>query len=150
MRDDADRRRLSVIDATCPLVTKVHIEVIRYAQEGYSIILIGHQNHDEVIGTFGEAPDHIHVVSSVEDVDALENVQADRVVYTTQTTLSLDDTQAIVDRLKQRFPAIISPAEFGHLLCNAESPDCRQGACRTSRSYSGCGRRKQFEFEPPG
>ena len=110
VRDDADRRRLSVIDATCPLVTKVHIEVVRYAKEGYSIILIGHRNHDEVIGTFGEAPKHIHVVSSVDDVDALENVQPDRVIYATQTTLSLDDAQAIVDRLKQRFPSIISPA----------------------------------------
>jgi len=110
VRDDADRRRLSVIDATCPLVTKVHIEVVRYAKEGYSIILIGHRNHDEVIGTFGEAPNHIHVVSSVDDVDALENVQPERVIYATQTTLSLDDAQAIVDRLKQRFPLIISPA----------------------------------------
>jgi len=110
VREDADRRRLCVIDATCPLVTKVHIEVVRYAKEGYSIILIGHRNHDEVIGTFGEAPHHIHVVSSVEDVDALENVQAERVIYATQTTLSLDDAQAIVDRLKQRFPSIISPA----------------------------------------
>src|SRR6516162_535520 len=110
VRDDADRRKLCVIDATCPLVTKVHIEVVRYAKEGYSIILIGHRNHDEVIGTFGEAPNHIHVVSSVEDVDALENVQPERVIYATQTTLSIDDAQAIVDRLKQRFPSIISPA----------------------------------------
>src|SRR5499427_4708621 len=110
VRDDADRRKLCVIDATCPLVTKVHIEVVRYAKESYSIILIGHRNHDEVIGTFGEAPNHIHVVSSVEDVDALENVQPERVIYATQTTLSLDDAQAIVDRLKQRFPSIISPA----------------------------------------
>src|SRR6516162_4109363 len=107
---EARRRGLRVIDATCPLVTKVHIEVIRYARENYSIILIGHRNHDEVIGTFGEAPNHIHVVSSVEDVDALENVQPERVIYATQTTLSIDDAQAIVDRLKQRFPSIISPA----------------------------------------
>src|SRR2546425_3656618 len=106
---EARKRRLRVIDATCPLVTKVHIEVIRYARENYSIILIGHQNHDEVIGTFGEAPDAIHLVSSVADVDALQNVKPDRVIYATQTTLSLDDTQAIVERLKQRFPKIISP-----------------------------------------
>ena len=107
---EARRRGLRVIDATCPLVTKVHIEVIRYARENYSIILIGHPNHDEVIGTYGEAPDAIHLVSSVADVDALKGVQADRVIYATQTTLSLDDTQAIVERLKQRFPKIISPA----------------------------------------
>ena len=110
VRKDAERRKLRVIDATCPLVTKVHIEVIRYAQEGYNIVLIGHQNHDEVVGTFGEAPEKIHIVSSVEDVDALQLSEPERVIYATQTTLSLDDTQGIVDRLKQRFPSIISPA----------------------------------------
>jgi 4-hydroxy-3-methylbut-2-en-1-yl diphosphate reductase len=110
VRDEARRRRLRIIDATCPLVTKVHIEVVRYARDGYTVILIGHHNHDEVIGTLGEAPGAIHLVTTPADVDALENVREDRVVYTTQTTLSLDDTQAIVDRLKQRFPAIISPA----------------------------------------
>jgi 4-hydroxy-3-methylbut-2-en-1-yl diphosphate reductase len=109
VREDANRRRLRVIDATCPLVTKVHIEVVKYAQEGYSIVLIGHQNHDEVIGTYGEAPDHIHIVSTVADVDNLRVVDPNRVIYATQTTLSLDDTQEIVERLKERFPAIISP-----------------------------------------
>ena len=109
VREDANRRRLRVIDATCPLVTKVHIEVVKYAQEGYSIVLIGHHNHDEVIGTYGEAPDHIHIVSTVADVDELSVVDPNRVIYATQTTLSLDDTQAIVERLKERFPAIISP-----------------------------------------
>src|SRR5262245_7432675 len=109
VRVEAERRGLRVIDATCPLVTKVHVEVIRYAREGYSIILIGHRNHDEVIGTFGEAPESIHLVSSVEEVDDLENVRPDRVIYATQTTLSLDDTRAIVERLQKRFPAIISP-----------------------------------------
>jgi 4-hydroxy-3-methylbut-2-enyl diphosphate reductase len=127
VRGDAQRRKLQVIDATCPLVTKVHIEVIRYARENYSIIMIGHQNHDEVIGTYGEAPDHIHVVSSVADVDALQNVQPDRVIYATQTTLSLDDTQAIVERLKQRFPAIISPASSD--ICYATQN--RQAAVKT-------------------
>jgi 4-hydroxy-3-methylbut-2-enyl diphosphate reductase len=127
VRVDADRRRLQVIDATCPLVTKVHIEVIRYARENYSIIMIGHQNHDEVIGTFGEAPEHIHVVSSVSDVDALQDVNPDRVIYATQTTLSLDDTQAIVERLKQRFPAIISPASSD--ICYATQN--RQAAVKT-------------------
>jgi len=108
--EKARNRKLRVIDATCPLVTKVHIEVIRYARENYSIILIGHRNHDEVIGTYGEAPDSIHLVSSVDDVEMLAGVQPDRVIYATQTTLSLDDTQAIVERLKQRFPKIISPS----------------------------------------
>jgi len=109
VRERARERQLRIIDATCPLVTKVHLEVIRYAREGYSIILIGHRNHDEVIGTLGEAPGSIHLVSTLADVDALENVQPDRVVYTTQTTLSLDDTSAIVERLQQRFPKIIAP-----------------------------------------
>ena len=110
VREQARHRRLRVIDATCPLVAKVHLEVVRYARENYSVILIGHQNHDEVIGTLGEAPGNIHLVSCVADVDALRNVQPERVVYTTQTTLSLDDTAAIVERLKERFPAIVSPA----------------------------------------
>jgi 4-hydroxy-3-methylbut-2-enyl diphosphate reductase len=117
VRQQARTRKLRVIDATCPLVTKVHLEVIRYARENYSIVLVGHNNHDEVIGTFGEAPDSIHIVSELEDVDALTNIQPDRVVYTTQTTLSLDDTQAIVERLKQRFPSIISPP--GSDICYA-------------------------------
>ncbi len=126
VREEAQKRRLRVIDATCPLVTKVHIEVMRYARENYSIILIGHRNHDEVIGTFGEAPDSIHLVSNIEDVDALENVQPDRVIYATQTTLSLDDTRAIVDRLQQRFPSIISPPSSD--ICYATQN--RQGAVK--------------------
>lgn len=127
VRESAEKRKLQVIDATCPLVTKVHIEVIRYARENYSIILIGHRNHDEIIGTFGEAPDHIHVVSNAADVDALEGVQPDRVIYATQTTLSLDDTQTIVERLKQRFPSIISPASSD--ICYATQN--RQTAVKT-------------------
>ena len=110
VREQAKERNLYVIDATCPLVTKVHLEVVRYARENYSIILIGHRNHDEVTGTLGEAPNAMHLVSSVEDVDALKGIQPDRVVYVTQTTLSLDDAAAIVSRLQQRFPRIISPA----------------------------------------
>jgi 4-hydroxy-3-methylbut-2-enyl diphosphate reductase len=127
VREEARTRRLRVIDATCPLVTKVHLEVIKYARDNYSIILIGHNNHDEVIGTFGEAPDSIQVVSTLADVDALTNVQPDRAVYTTQTTLSLDDTRAIVDRLKQRFPSIISPASSD--ICYATQN--RQAAVKT-------------------
>jgi 4-hydroxy-3-methylbut-2-en-1-yl diphosphate reductase len=109
VRTEAVKRGLRVIDATCPLVTKVHIEVMHYARKNYSIILIGHRHHDEVIGTLGEAPDCIQLVSTVEDVDALDNIRPDRVMYVTQTTLSLDDAGAIVDRLKQRFPSIVSP-----------------------------------------
>ena len=117
VRREAQRRELRVIDATCPLVTKVHLEAIRYARENYTIVLIGHRAHDEVIGTLGEAPDAIRVISSVEDVDTLEIPNPNRVIYLTQTTLSMDDTEEIVLRLKQRFPAIISPP--GQDICYA-------------------------------
>ena len=109
VREEADRRHLHVIDATCPLVSKVHIEAIRYARENYSIVLIGHPDHDEIIGTAGEAPEAIRVVSSVDDVDRLDLPEASRVVYLTQTTLSVDDTAEIVARLRERFPAIEGP-----------------------------------------
>jgi 4-hydroxy-3-methylbut-2-en-1-yl diphosphate reductase len=109
VRKEAEHRHLHVIDATCPLVTKVHLEAIRYAREHYSIVLIGHRDHDEVIGTTGEAPAAIRLVSSIEDVDQLDLPDPARVVYLTQTTLSVDDTAEIVTRLKERFPAIQAP-----------------------------------------
>ena len=109
VREEASRRRLHVIDATCPLVAKVHLEAIRYARANYSIVLIGHEDHDEVIGIAGEAPAAIRIVSSIGDVDRLELPDPARVVYLTQTTLSVDDTAAIVNRLKERFPAIEGP-----------------------------------------
>lgn len=105
----AETKRLRVIDATCPLVTKVHLEAIRYARDGYSIVLIGHPGHEEVEGTMGEAP--MQLVSSVEDVARLQVNDPDRVMYLTQTTLSLDDVAAIVDALKERFPSVTSPAK---------------------------------------
>src|SRR5215831_17764509 len=93
VREEAQRRGLDVIDATCPLVTKVHLEAIRYAREGYSIILVGHADHDEVVGTVGEAPERILVIDSPEDVAGLEVPDPRRVAYLTQTTLSVDDTR---------------------------------------------------------
>lgn len=105
----AETKRLRVIDATCPLVTKVHLEAIRYARDGYSIVLIGHPGHEEVEGTMGEAP--MQLVSSVEDVARLEVNDPKRVMYLTQTTLSLDDVAAIIDALKERFPSVTSPAK---------------------------------------
>jgi len=117
VRKAAKERGLRVIDATCPLVTKVHLEVIRYARENYTILLIGHRNHDEVIGTLGEAPDAIRVISSIEDVDSLEVRNPQRVAYLTQTTLSIDDTTDIVTKLKERFPAIQGPP--GQDICYA-------------------------------
>jgi 4-hydroxy-3-methylbut-2-enyl diphosphate reductase len=109
VRDEARRRRLKVIDATCPLVTKVHLESIRFAKQGYTILLIGHKDHDEVIGTLGEAPSRTVLISTVEDVDRLEVEDPEKLCYLTQTTLSLDETRDIIERLKQRFPKIEGP-----------------------------------------
>jgi 4-hydroxy-3-methylbut-2-enyl diphosphate reductase len=109
VRRDAKARDLEVIDATCPLVTKVHLEAVKFARDGYSIVLIGHKDHDEVIGTLGEVPDRTFLVETVEDVDKLVLPDPDRVCYLTQTTLSLDETRDIMVRLKQRFPAIQGP-----------------------------------------
>ncbi len=110
VRDQAAARGLQVIDATCPLVTKVHLEAIRYAKEGRPIVLIGHQGHDEVVGTMGHAPEHIHLLGNPQEAQALQVTDPGRVAVITQTTLSLDDTAAVVDVLKQRFPGIIAPA----------------------------------------
>lgn len=109
VRQEAKERNLAIIDATCPLVTKVHLEAVKFAKEGNTIVLIGHKNHDEVIGTLGEAPTKMVLVESVEDVDALELPDPSRVTYLTQTTLSLDETVDIVARLQQRFPLIRGP-----------------------------------------
>ena len=109
VRREAKVRQLQVIDATCPLVTKVHLEAVKFARDGYAIVLIGHKDHDEVIGTLGEAPDRTFLVSTVADVDRLVVPDAARVSYLTQTTLSLDETRDIVVRLKERFPLIQGP-----------------------------------------
>src|SRR3954447_1883412 len=106
---DAERRRLQTIDATCPLVTKVHREVLKFAAEGYTIILIGHAGHEEVEGTMGEAPAHTILVETEADVDRLELDDPDRVAYVSQTTLSVDETRAIIARLRERFPGITGP-----------------------------------------
>ncbi len=109
VRRAAAARRLRVIDATCPLVMKVHHEAVRYARAGYTIILIGHADHDEVIGTIGEAPGAIRILSRAEDVEHLIVPNPERVAYLTQTTLSLDDTRQIISRLRARFPQIQGP-----------------------------------------
>lgn len=109
IREVARQRKLIAIDATCPLVTKVHLEAIRFAKNGYTIILIGHEGHDEVIGTMGEAPEAILLVESVEDVDRLQVNDDARLAYLTQTTLSVDDANQIIGRLRIRFPQISGP-----------------------------------------
>jgi 4-hydroxy-3-methylbut-2-enyl diphosphate reductase len=109
IRRIARERRLRAIDATCPLVTKVHLEAIRFAREGRTIVLIGHEGHDEVIGTMGEAPEAIVLVETPEDVDRLAVKDPDHMAYLTQTTLSVDDANRVIARLKQRFPRIVAP-----------------------------------------
>jgi 4-hydroxy-3-methylbut-2-enyl diphosphate reductase len=109
VRQAARQRGLRAIDATCPLVTKVHLEAIRFAREGYRVILIGHRGHDEVLGTLGEAPDAMILVESPEDVEQLDLPSDAKLAYLTQTTLSIDDANRIIDRLRQRFPQIQGP-----------------------------------------
>ncbi|MGH9604557.1 MAG: 4-hydroxy-3-methylbut-2-enyl diphosphate reductase [Terracidiphilus sp.] len=109
VRDSSKRRNLKVIDATCPLVTKVHIEAVKFARQGYSLILIGHRDHDEIEGTLGEAPGVTQVVSSAAEVESLEVPDPNRVAYLTQTTLSLDEARDIIHALKIKFPNIAGP-----------------------------------------
>jgi 4-hydroxy-3-methylbut-2-en-1-yl diphosphate reductase len=111
VRDKARRRGLRVIDATCPLVTKVHLEAIRYAREDYTIILVGHEDHDEVIGTMGEAPAQMLLIEHPDEVESLVVPDPNRVAYLTQTTLSVDDTRDCIEALRRRFPKIVGPAK---------------------------------------
>jgi 4-hydroxy-3-methylbut-2-en-1-yl diphosphate reductase len=123
----ADRRLLHTIDATCPLVKKVHNEAVRFARLGYTIVLIGHAGHDEVLGTLGMASEHMRLVESVEDVDRLEVPDPNRIAYLTQTTLSVDDATRIIQRLGQRFASIVGPPKAD--ICYATQN--RQEAVRT-------------------
>jgi 4-hydroxy-3-methylbut-2-en-1-yl diphosphate reductase len=111
IRRIAGQRRLHTVDATCPLVTKVHREAVRYAEHGYTIVLIGHAGHDEVVGTMGEAPEAFRLVQTLEDVDRLAFPDPQRLAYLTQTTLSVTDAAEIIARLRQRFPGIIGPTK---------------------------------------
>jgi 4-hydroxy-3-methylbut-2-enyl diphosphate reductase len=109
VREAARERNLQTIDATCPLVTKVHREAVKFAEEDYTIVLVGHAGHEEVEGTTGEAPERIVLVENERDVDALEVENPERVAFITQTTLSVDETSSIVERLHERFPSIAGP-----------------------------------------
>lgn len=126
VREEAEARHLKVIDATCPLVTKVHLEAIRYAKKGYKIILIGHRRHVEVEGTMGEAPDAMVLVEAPEDVAKLTFPPDAKLVYLTQTTLSIDDTSAVISALKEHFPNVEAPAKDD--ICYATTN--RQGAVK--------------------
>jgi 4-hydroxy-3-methylbut-2-enyl diphosphate reductase len=116
---NAERRELKTIDATCPLVTKVHVQARRYAAEGYTVLLIGHAGHEEVEGTMGEAPDATILIESVEDAEALDLPADAKVAYITQTTLSVDETMEIIATLRRRFPAIYAPKKED--ICYATS-----------------------------
>jgi 4-hydroxy-3-methylbut-2-en-1-yl diphosphate reductase len=109
VHENAARRQLSTIDATCPLVTKVHVEARKFAEAGYTIVLIGHEGHEEVEGTTGEAPENIVLVQTERDADELEVEDPEKVAYITQTTLSVDETTRIIERLRERFPEIAGP-----------------------------------------
>jgi len=109
VREGANARGLQTIDATCPLVTKVHREAVRFARDGYTVVLVGHDGHEEVEGTMGEAPDQIVLVENEQDVDELQVEDPERIAYITQTTLAVGETTAILDRLRERFPSIVGP-----------------------------------------
>ncbi|MFM7593191.1 MAG: 4-hydroxy-3-methylbut-2-enyl diphosphate reductase [Isosphaeraceae bacterium] len=109
IRSQARARNLKAIDATCPLVTKVHLEAIKYAKEGYTLILIGHEGHDEVIGTMGEAPNCMILVETPDDVEKLEIGNPDKIAYLTQTTLSVDDANRVIHSLRKKYPQIANP-----------------------------------------
>lgn len=110
IRRASEERSLHAIDATCPLVTKVHLEAVRFAREGYTILLIGHEGHDEVLGTIGEAPASIRLVQDAQEVDALDLPPDAKVAYLTQTTLSVDDAEIVIAALRKRFPQIVGPS----------------------------------------
>jgi 4-hydroxy-3-methylbut-2-en-1-yl diphosphate reductase len=109
VHEEAERRSLRTIDATCPLVTKVHREAVKFAGDGYTIVLIGHAGHEEVEGTMGEAPEHIVLVETEEDVDSLAVEDPSKIAYISQTTLSVDETLSIINRLREKFPQITGP-----------------------------------------
>lgn len=130
VREEAKERNLRVIDATCPLVTKVHLEALKFAREGRTLILIGHRDHQEIVGTSGEAPDQTIVVGTVEEVDKLQVPDPKRLAFLTQTTLSLYDTQEIVARLRARFPEIKGPASDDICYATQNRQEAVEALCR--------------------
>ena len=119
--EEAQKKNLNIIDATCPLVTKVHLEAIKYAKDGYTILLVGHKGHDEVIGTMGEAPDNTILVESVEDIPLLNIPNSEKVVALTQTTLSVSDTANIISALKEKFPKLVTRNDICYSTTNSQN-----------------------------
>ncbi|TMQ71681.1 MAG: 4-hydroxy-3-methylbut-2-enyl diphosphate reductase, partial [Candidatus Eisenbacteria bacterium] len=133
VRREASERGLRALDATCPLVTKVHLEALRYAKQGYTIVLIGHRGHVEVEGTLGEAPESIVLVESVQDVDALELPDPTRVAYISQTTLSVDDVRTIVEALRRKYPALREPTKADICYATQNRQDAMKELARRCR-----------------
>ena len=133
VRQQARERQLQVVDATCPLVTKVHLEAVKFARQGYTILLIGHRDHEEIDGTFGEAPANTMIVETEQDAEAVQLPDPERVCFLTQTTLSLDETRGVIEILKRRFPKIVGPksqyicyaTENRQLAVKAVAPLCQ-------------------------
>ena len=149
VRDEAESRGLRVFDATCPLVTKVHMEVARHRQNGTECVLIGHAGHPEVEGTMGQANDGIYLVERVEDVARLQVRDPENLAYATQTTLSMDDTARIVEVLRARFPAASFPEKGRHLLRHPEPPGRGEAAGAVRGGGVGRGLAQQLELQPP-
>ncbi len=150
VREHSKERGLKVIDATCPLVTKVHVEAIKFAKQGYSLVLIGHRDHDEIEGTLGEAPDVTQVVSSAAEVQSLVVPDPDQVAYLTQTTLSLDEARDIIHALEGEVSEDCRAALAGHLLCDGEPPGGGEECCSQGGPGAGGGIEQQLELEPAG
>ena len=147
---EAERRQLRTIDATCPLVTKVHREAVKFAGEGYTIVLIGHAGHEEVEGTMGEAPEHIVLVETEDDVDSLEVADPTKIAYISQTTLSVDETRSIINRLREQVPAHHGPAHRRHLLRHDQPPGRRQADGAAVRSRARDRLAQLVELQPAG
>ncbi len=147
----ASARKLFHIDATCPLVSKVHMEAQRHFGEGLEIILIGHRGHPEVIGTMGQLPEGaIRLIETVAEAEAIAVRDPSRLAYATQTTLSVDDTRDMIAVLQRRFPSIRGPTQRRHLLCHDQPPGGGEGSRATHRSSAGRGRSQFVEFEAAG
>ena len=134
VQHEAKRRGMHVVDATCPLVSKVHREVLRYVKDGYDIVYIGHRGHDEAVGVVGESPDHVHLIEHVSDVEGLDFPENGKLIYLSQTTLSIDETRDVIEALKQRFPWIIEPPSSD--ICYATQN--RQTAVKSVAEQSDC------------
>ena len=149
IQDEARRRGFQIFDATCPLVTKVHVEVAKLHREGYEFIMIGHKGHPEVEGTMGQLDSGIHLVEDVADVARVAPAQADKLAVVTQTTLSVDDAAEILNAVKARFPPCARTQAAGHLLCHAEPAGCGQAAEPAGGHRDRGGQSHQLQQQPP-